>query len=53
MKLKLYTINATPLRPNDTPEGQAVKLAKYPHYVAKVMKENNLDGFTMYQVMGY
>lgn len=51
--MKLYTINATPVRKDDSHERTVGLLAGYPGDVAELLHEYGIDGFTMYQVNGY
>ena len=51
--MKLYTINATPYREQDSQEGNNASLKYYPENVAKVLSAYGIDGFTIYQVQGY
>ena len=51
--MKLFTINATTVRPELTEYGNHVRLEGYPKTVARVLANHGIDGFTMYQVQGY
>lgn len=48
--MKLYTINATPVRDGELNE---MRLASYPSVVARTLAWHGIDGFTMYKVDGY
>lgn len=51
--MKLYTINATTIRPELTEFGNQTRLEGYPQRVAQILAKHGIDGFTMYQVQGY
>lgn len=51
--MQLYTINATTVRPELTEYGNATRLEGYPQRVSQILALYGIDGFTMYQVMGY
>ena len=51
--MKLYTINATPVRSNNSDFKNDLALEAYPKNVARIMKNNGFEGFTMYKVDGY
>lgn len=51
--MKLYTINATPVRTEFTDEMNEINIREYPKAVAAVLAKHRLDGFTIYQVQGY
>lgn len=51
--MKLYTINATWVRPTDTEQDKAYKEARYSGTVAQILDKYGVDGFTIYKVDGY
>lgn len=51
--MQLYTINATPVRPEDSGRALTSKLNAYPKQVAQVLSRWGYDGFTIYRVDGY
>lgn len=51
--MKLYTINATPVQVKFIDKINDTRVKAYPEVVAKIMKRNGFDGFTIYQVQGY
>lgn len=51
--MKLFTINATPVRDDVSEYDNSVRVKNYASYVASIMQHNGFDGFTIYQVQGY
>ena len=51
--MKLYTINATPVRSDLSEFDNAQRLQNYPQIVANILHSYDIDGFTIYQVDGY
>ena len=51
--MKLYTLNATPVREDVSDYDNQVRIDNYPKVVAKIMASNGFDGFTIYKVDGY
>ena len=51
--MKLYTINATPIRYNITDTENNLRLQSYEDYVSTVLSKYGIDGFTIYKVKGY
>jgi hypothetical protein len=51
--MKLFTINATPVRVDVSEYDNTVRVNHYPSYVASILKHYDIDGFTIYQVQGY
>lgn len=51
--MKLYTINATWVRPTDTDQDKVHKALEYPGVVARILSKHGVDGFTIYEVQGY
>jgi hypothetical protein len=51
--MKLYTINATPVRAEASKAKNDEMCAKYPAEVASILKAYGFDGFTIQEVAGY
>ena len=51
--MKLFTITATPYHTRNKHEKNESLVACYPSNVSKILAKHGIDGFTMYQVMGY
>lgn len=51
--MKLYTINATPVRANASAEMNLKRIAEYPSVVALILSGYGIKGFTIYRVDGY
>ena len=51
--MKLYTINATPWQAVAGDDYNNHACETYPSRVAKILSEHKIDGFTIYEVMGY
>lgn len=51
--MKLYTINATPVRVDVSEYDNTLRVNNYPKVVAKILSSHGIDGFTIYQVQGY
>lgn len=51
--MRLYTINATPVRESNSDISNKNAIALYPTAVEKVMTSKGIYGFTIYRVQGY
>lgn len=51
--MKLFTLNATPVRVDVSEYDNAQRVKNYPARVAEIMQRHGFDGFTIYQVQGY
>lgn len=51
--MKLYTINATPIRTENSKDQNDSLMACYPSVLHKILANYGIDGFTMYEVIGY
>lgn len=51
--MKLYTINATPVREAASKDKNDQMCAKFPQEIADILNEYDIDGFTIYEVKGY
>lgn len=51
--MKLFTITATPYHIRNKREKNESLVACYPSNVSEILAKHGIDGFTMYQVMGY
>ncbi len=51
--MQLYTINATPLRDKKDTDKNNSLMACYPSIVTKTLSRYDIEGFTMYEVLGY
>ena len=51
--MKLYTLNATPLRSGDDMQTVTEKMLEYKGVVARTLSAWGIDGFTIYEVAGY
>ena len=51
--MKLYTINATPVKDTDSLTANAKKVGAYPDFVAGILANFDINGFTIYKVQGY
>lgn len=51
--MKLYTINATPVRSDRADSTNRRRINRYYNSVSDVMLKNGIQGFTMYMVNGF
>lgn len=51
--MKLYTINATPVRVDVSENENKTRIEQYPQVVAELLAKHGIDGFTIYPVQGY
>lgn len=51
--MRLYTINATPVRVSNSDKLNNTPVDKYPRRVSEILASNGINGFTIEKVQGY
>lgn len=51
--MKLFTLNATPVRGDVSEYDNGQRVDNYPKTVARILARHGFDGFTIYKVDGY
>ena len=51
--MKLYTINATSIRPEYSAKVNQARFDNMPYMLADTFKSVGIDGFTLYEVVGF